>query len=227
MDTAQSMINRVIVRLEDPDYVFFSQDDLIGAYNDALDEISEATEINETTAVIKRRKKAAYTDLRGILPATALRVTAIWNLNTQRWLHPTTVTELDDLLGRQWEDKPDTEPRWWWMRGLWHLGAYPVPNADIANLRIHYADILPHVRSDGGLSQGLGTSPALPDDFTDAIENYMLYQLLAQRKETKKSLDHFKEYKVHEAELYKLAHNRMRRDRAGQMGARRGWGLRR
>lgn len=227
MDTAQSMINRVIVRLEDPDYVFFSEQDLIDAYNDALDEISEATEINEVNIVVKRRKKAAYTDLRGILPSTALRITAVWNLNTNRWLHPTTVDELDDLLGRQWEDKPDTESRWWWMRGLWHFGAYPVPNTDASNLRIHYAELMPNIKAAGGLATGLTSSPPLPPDFTDAIENYMLYQLLAQRKETDKALEHFTEYQKHEQDLFNLAHNRMRRDRAGQMGARRGWGLRR
>jgi hypothetical protein len=220
MDTAGSIIGRVITRLEDEDYRFFDQNDLILAYNDALDEISDATEISETYITVKRRKKALYADLRAVLPSSALRVTAVWNLATQKWLDPTTVTELDDAHGRQWEDKPGSS-RWWFMRGLWFLGAYPVPGDDLQSLRIHYADLLSHISATGGLTSGLTSSTALPPDFTDAIENYMLYQLWAQRKETTKSLDHFKLYQLHEAELVDLGKNRMRRDKTPHMGARR------
>lgn len=229
MDTAQQIIDRVLVRLEDPDNRFFSTADLVGAYNDALDELSETTEVNETYVVVKRRKWAPYIDLRGYLPPDALRVTAVWNMNTSKWLHPTTPRELDDTVGRQWEWKPD-QSRWWWMRGLYFLGAYPVPGDDVSPLRVHYASLLPHVEEAGGLATGLTQRAPLPPDFADPIEHYMMYTLLAQRKETQKSLSFWQRYKEHEDELSNIARNRMRRDKSPLMGARRmtsGIGVRR
>jgi hypothetical protein len=224
MDTAQQIIDRVLVRLEDPDQRFFSTDDLVLAYNDALDELSEATEVNENYVTVKRRKLAAYVDLRGYLPPDALRVTAVWNPNTSKWLAPTTTRELDEYLGRQWENKPD-ESRWWWMRGIYFLGSYPVSGRDDNPLRVHYSTMLPHIEVDGGLSTGLTSSVALPPDMAEAIEHYMMYMLLVQKKESVKALDYWMLYKKHEQELRDLAHNRMRRDRTPIMGARRGASL--
>lgn len=221
MDTAQQIIDRVLVRLEDPDQRFFSTPDLVLAYNDALDELSEATEVNENVVTVKRRKWAAYTDLRGYLPPGALCVTAIWNINTQKWLTPTTTRELDETLGRQWENKPD-ESRWWWMRGIYFLGAYPVPGNDTSPLRVYYASLLPHVEQMGGLATGLTVAANLPPDFAEAIEHYMMYTMLAQKKESQKSIEYWMRYQNAEAELYQLSHNRMRRDRGPVMGARRG-----
>lgn len=221
METVREIIDKVLIRLEDPDQRFFTTQDCVDAYNDALDELSEATEVNESDVVVKRRKWAPYIDLRGFLPPDALRVTAVWNINTQKWLAPVTVRELDDTVGRQWEMKPD-QSRWWWMRGIFFLGAYPVPGDDVSPLRVHYCSLLPHVKIDGGLASGLESrTEGIPPDFGDPIEHYMMYTLLAQRKETQKSLSFYLRYKEHEAELSNIARNRMRRDRSPGMGARR------
>jgi hypothetical protein len=229
MDTASTIIERVRVRLEDPNARFFTTSDLVGAYNEALDELAEATEVNENYVTVKRRKWAPYADLRGYLPPDALRVTAIWNPSTSKWLHPVTVQQLDETLGRKWEFKPD-QSRWWWMRGLYFLGTYPVVGNDTTPIRVHYVSILPHVEENGGLVTGLTTSASLPPDFSEAIEHYMMYALLPQKKEGMKALEHYQRYKEHEGELEDLAKNRMRKDRTPQMGARRslhGMGVRR
>lgn len=218
--TPQEMINSVIVRLEDPNYDFFSLDDLVLAYNNALDEVADATEINEQTAMVKRKKGAVYADLRGVLPLNALRVTAVWNPNTLRWLSPTTVEELDSYQGRKWETRKD-ESRWWFMRGLYFLGTYPVAADDVSPLRIHFSATFPHVSSSGGIVTGLGSRVELPPDASDCIENHMLYELYAQRKETQKSIWHYEQYLKNEKVLYDLAHNRMRRDKIPYLGARR------
>jgi hypothetical protein len=230
MDTAQQIIDRVLIRLEDPDNRFFATADLVLAYNDALDELSEATEVNENYVTIKRRKWAAYSDLRGYLPPDVLRITAIWNPSSERWLHPVTVRDLDDTLGRQWENKPDNESRWWWTRGIYFLGTYPVPGTDNSPLRIHYVSQLPHVEEKGGLVTGLTVAANLPPDFSTAIEHYMMYALLVQKKESQKAMEHWVRYQSHEGELKDLSKNRMRRDKVPRMGARRtlsGMGVRR
>ena len=225
METVRTITDRVLTRLEDPSQRFFSTDDLIGAYNDALDELSEATEIHESSVVVKRKKWSAYHDLRGYLPPDALRVTAVWNMTTSKWLHPTTPRELDDTVGRQWEWKPDSSSRWWWMRGLFFLGAYPVPSNDTSPLKVYYASLIPHADSSVSLSRGLDSrTSVIPPDFEDAIEHYMMYTLLAQRKETGKSLQFWQRYKDGESALTNTAKNRMRRDRTPRMGAVRSMG---
>ena len=223
MQSAQQIIDNVIVRLEDPEYKFFSLSDLVLAYNHAQDEIADSTEVHELTAMVQRKKGAPYADLRGILGPDALRVTAIWNPNSSRWLSPTTTDELDNLHGRRWERRKDYS-RWWFMRGLYFLGTYPTCENDISPLRIHYAAMFPHIKEDGGLVTGLTSKPELPSDFAEAIQNHMLYELYSQRKETGKSLTHYADYVKGEKVLYDLSHNRMRRDKIPMRGARRSVG---
>lgn len=223
MDTASTIINRVITRLEDPGYVFFSQDDLVQAYNDALDEMSEATEFHENQVFVKRKKWSTYVDMRAYVPLDFLRVTAIYSPSRNEWLVPTTVRELDDTVGRNWEGRPDSS-RYWWTRGLYFVGTYPPPSVDTEPLHVYYASLFHHVSASGGLSSGLGSTATLPPDFSEAIEHYMMYTLLAQRKETQKSLGFWSKYQVKEAELNDFSKNRMRRDKTPLMGARRGVG---
>lgn len=220
MANAAESIARVKTFLEDPNGRFFTTDDYVRAYNSALDEISEATEINEGSVYVKRRKWSILTDLRGSLPSTALRVTSVFNPKTQQWLDPTSVRELDLSLGRHWE-RQFTQTRWWFMRGLWHLGAYPAAGDDISPLKVYYSALLPHVKATGGLVTGLQSTPDLPPDFSDVIEHYMMYELMAERKETEKSLEYFKRYLAAIPVLRNLGENRMRRDRIPKIGARR------
>jgi hypothetical protein len=71
------------------------------------------------------------------------------------------------------------------------------------------------------LSSGLTSSPDLPPDFADAIENYMTYELMAERKETDKSLEFYRRFLLTIPTLKDIGENRMRRDRIPKMGARR------
>lgn len=221
MSTAAETIDRVRLAIEDPKSAYFTMEDYVRVYNDALDEVSELTEVNEAHVYVKRRKHALYTDLRGILPPTFLRITSVYNPHSGKWLNPTSVRELDASIGRFWERRSE-HSRWWFMRGLWFLGAYPVPSDDMQPLKIWYSSLLPHVKLDGGLLTGTSTSPDIPPDFHTAIENYMMYALLAERKETDKSLTFYKRFSDQVLpSLVDVAENRMRRDRAPKMGARR------
>ena len=174
MDSAQIIIDSVRVRLEDPNKRFFNDEDMVISYNDAIDEISEISEINETYITVQRRKNAPYSDLRAFLPPDALRVTAVWNIGTNKWMHPVTVDELDNQVGRLWENRPD-KSRWWWMRGLFYLGTYPVVTTDNDPMQVWFSALLPHVEQDGGLITGLTTSAPIPPDFGQMIENYMSF----------------------------------------------------
>lgn len=220
MATAAQIIARVKTNLEDPTEKFFKMADYVRAYNDALDEISEATEIYESNVYVKRRKWAVYTDLRGSLPPTTLRVTSVWNPATSRYLDPTSIRELDMTVGRDWE-RQITTTRWWFMRGLWFLGAYPAAGDDISPLKVYYTALLPHIKEDSSLRSGPESTTDLPPDFSDVIENYMTYELLAERKEAEKSLEYYRRFLLALPTLKDIGENRMRRDRTPKMGARR------
>lgn len=220
MTTAAQTIDRVRTSIEEPDSQFFETSDYVRAYNDALDEVSELTEINESYIYVKRRSGSLYTSLQGILPPTFLRVTSVYNPSSGKWMDPTTIRELDLSLGRDFESRAD-ESRWWFMRGLWLLGAYPVAGNDSSPLKVWYCSLLPHIEEDGGNVSGLGSSPDIPDDYNPALENYMMYQLLSERKEVEKSLEYYRRFSDQITGLKDIAENRMRRDRIPRIGARR------
>lgn len=219
MATAAETIARVRLAMEDPSSAYFATEDYVRVYNDALDEISELTEINESHVYVKRRANALYSDLRGVLPPTFLRITSVYNPNSGKWLDPTSVRELDSSIGRFWERRAE-HSRWWFMRGLWFLGAYPVPSDYLQPLKIWYTSLLPHVEETGGQITGTGATPDFPYDYHVAIENYMTYALLAERKEPEKSLAFYKRFTDQVLpSLTDVAENRMRRDRSPKMGA--------
>lgn len=221
MASPAAIISRVKIAIEDQGGDFFSMKDYVDAYNEALDEIAEITEINEQRVYVKRRKWAVYHDLRGCLPPTALRITGVWNPSTNRWLDPTTPRELDQSVGRLWEHAISTQTRWWFMRGMHIMGAYPAAGDDISPLRIHYTALLPHAQIHGGLVTGLSAPADLPADTDDVVEFYMMYYLLTARKEIDKSLVFYKRFVDAMPALRDLAENRMRKDRIPKMGARR------
>jgi hypothetical protein len=218
--TAGEIIAHVREQLEDPTSAFFTDEDLVKAYNDALDEISDATEIFERYVTVNLRKHAVYVDLRGILPEEALRVTAVWNCTTGKWLDPTTVSELDMSVGRFWEGRPDT-CRWWFMRGLWFLGIYPNAGDDTSKIKIYYSAMMPHVDVNGGPNNGLTSRAPLPPDAHTTIENYMVGSLLAERRETSKSMARWSDYLTGEQELKDIHDQRMTRVRTPKFGLRR------
>jgi hypothetical protein len=193
--------------------------DLLPAYNEALDDLSMATEFYELRVSMPRRMWATYHDLRGVLPDEAIRVTAVWNPITGRWLVPTSPRELDNNLGRGWERNIDLA-RGWWMRGCWWLGIYPKPTDDISPLSVYFSAMAPHIVPDT-LRYGYNSTPAIPADFDVAIRQYMLYTLFADNKESNRAVEHYKSYKIKATELKSLVDDRIQNDRAAHMGSRR------
>lgn len=220
--TAQSIIDSVRAQLPSTSVNFWTDADIVRVYNDALDEISDATETYERSVVIRRRKNAIYTDLRGIMAPSALRIRSIWNPDIQRWLFPTTVKELDESVGRGWEKSPGPgTAAWWFMRGLWYLGIYPAADSDSTSVKVYFTACMPHVSIDGGLSHGLGAEPPIPHDFGRMVENYMLYALWSEQREAQKALAYWGMYKKQEQDFREFGQQRMNRPRTFRIGAHR------
>lgn len=221
MVTAASIISRVRDRLPPGgSQNFWSDSDLVATLNDSLDTLSKATHFYERHIIVPRRKWCIYTDLRGVLPEEGLRITAIWNPKSYRWLTPTTVRELDAQLGRGWERNIDLASVWF-MRSPWWMGVYPKASDDTSPVRVYFSAMHPHVSETGGLAFGLNTALSIPSDFDAAIEEYMLYMLFVDSKDAKRAMEHWGKYRELETDFKKLIKARINHDRTPHMGARR------
>jgi hypothetical protein len=219
MSTVQEILDRVRLRLPQGSENFWSDADLLRAYNEGLEELSEGTEFYESHIGLPRRKQATYHDLRGLLPETALRITGVYDPTSNRWVHPISVRELDLWMGRGWEDH-GTAPLYWWMRGLFWLGIYPRPDDDNSPVTIYFTAVHPRAVEDG-LSNGLASSPAIPPDFETILEEYMLSDLFSQARESEKAMAHWGEYTAGEARFRDQVRQRITPDHVPRMGARR------
>src|SRR3989304_1473421 len=215
MTTLAETMERVRARLRPDSATFFSDADMLAAYNDALDEVSEATDFFERQVMLRLREGAVYNDLRGQIPEEALRVVSVWNPALGIWLDPVTPAALDERARREWEKVTDT-PHWWWMRGLWWMGVHPKPGNATTALKVYYCGLHPHA----SLSN-TSFAPDLPPDGDDALEEYMLYAFYAQRKEAAKAAERWVRYSELERSLGDLKDKRQSRDRVAIVGKRR------
>jgi hypothetical protein len=219
MSTVREILDRVRLRLPQGSENFWSDADLLKAYNEGLDELSEGTEFFETHIGLRRRKFATYHDLRGVLPETALRITGVFDPSAMRWVHPISVRDLDLWMGRGWEDH-GTAPLYWFVRGLFWLGIYPRPGDDDSPVTIYFTATHPHAVAEGE-SNGLESSPGIPPDHETTVEEYMLSDLFSQARESEKAMAHWQSYTAGEALLRDQVRQRITPDHVPRMGARR------
>jgi hypothetical protein len=214
VSTAAQIIARVRDRLPATSVNFWSDDDLLLAYNEALDEVSDQTEFVERYCTLPRRAGATYHDLAGILPEDALRVTSVQDLSNMLWLDPATPEELDQKIGRAW-DVMTGDARCWFMRGLRVIGIYKTASNSSHPVRIYYSALAPHIATDQTVS------PGLPADLEAALEEHILTELWVQARESKLALQHWSAYQEAAKALSEQMLGRVSRDYSPVMGQRR------
>lgn len=172
--------------------VRWSDSDIGGAINEALLELSDATEFYERTFTVKMRKNANYYDLRSLIPEPILRITAVYNPANNVWLTPDDCLNLD-LDNPLWE-KAAGEPTRWFMRAIWWMGIYPHPTTEEGLLKISCRVLHPELADNQSPQQ-------LPEDYQEALINYAIYTLLSDDRETPQALSYWAKYQLKEAEL--------------------------
>jgi hypothetical protein len=193
--------------------VFWEEGDVGDALNEGMEELADATEFYEGTFPISLVMNCTYYNLLLLFAPHApdfenepLRVTAVFNSQTNTWLTPASVRDLEaDSL--RWEVVTGP-PEKFFMRGLWLLGLFPKPPANIGTVVAHGVAVPPNMT--------LATDiPPFPIDFHPALIEYALFDLLSQDGETKEALEHWDAYVVYEAWLADHVKNRTR-DREGR-----------
>jgi hypothetical protein len=157
--------------------------DFLRAANEALDDLSESTGFYESFVTIPLRGKQTYYDLRGF--TTGFRINFVFNTQQQIWLTP---VGIGDLITPRWETVPG-EPVRYMVRGAYWLGLYPRPSGDVGSVRVYFDGIAPHFRDFGSVLVS-----DYPDDYVDALESYMLYDLSGRDGESERAVGHWNDY---------------------------------
>lgn len=151
------------------------------ALNDGYEEISDLTEWNETSQSVSLTTSTYY-DLSSILTLPVLRVTRVFNAQTNRWLHPTDVREMDGTR-RQWEDATGAPERWW-IRGAWWLGLYPKAPTATGTVTVYHTAVPAALSADGD-------TPSFAQEYHLGLVEYACYDLLCQDREPQKALKYW------------------------------------
>lgn len=151
------------------------------AINDGYEEMSDLCEWNETSQDVSLTTSTYY-DLSSVLTLPVLRVTRVFNNQTNRWLHPTDVREMDHTR-RQWEDATGAAERWW-IRGGWWLGLYPKASSATGTVKVFHTAIPTALSADGN-------TPGFAQEFHLGLVEYACYDLLCQDREPEKALKYW------------------------------------
>lgn len=213
--TLGEIIDDVLTRIEEEtgSPSRWSRSDARDSINDGLDELSDATEFYERTAVFTLRARAVYHDVRTVGDEPFLRVSSIYNPARSRWIDATNVRDLDDFTSRQWI-RNDGEPDQWFMRGLWWLGIYPRSRSQDSVLHLKGKALHPHMTDETERPR------QLPEEYHRTLVEYAVYDLLARDDETAKALEHFSEFEKMSRELDKRVANRTQIPMRGHFGTR-------
>ena len=194
---------RVRRKLNETSTVFWTDQDVKDAINEGYAEMADGTEFYERQAQVPMIEGHMYYDLSLGLPDTFLSPRRAQNVTTSQWLEPTDPLEMDYHTFPQWELTAG-QPEKHFLRGNWWLGVWPKPSGDQIGQRFYYTSIPAPMEDDDDV-------PAFPVEFHDALIEYAMYDLLAQKREAKKALLHWDAYLAYEMGLRSFVNDRIKR----------------
>jgi hypothetical protein len=172
--------------------VFWTVTDVDAALDEAYNAISDATGWCETWVTVDLLHLRPAYDLRTLTSKTPLSIGKAFNDQTNRWLQPTSVRDLDSG-NRRWEATTGEAARVW-ARGLWWLSYYPKADTDSGTVT-QYLTVLPDaMTADTDV-------PGFPDTLHYGLVEYAVSDLWAQDAEVNKALQSWQEYLTYEGGL--------------------------
>lgn len=175
--------------------------------NEGLESLAEATGFYERYCTIPVEASRRYYDLRGFTPETVSRVKSVWSTTRNDWLAPKSVED----LGYGWQDSTG-DPYLFFTRGIYWLAVHPLPTASSGYLRVNFAGIPSRFAHTQAV---LGD---LPDNYYPALEDYALYEMAAQDRESGRAIAHYVSYLKREADLRNYLDRRLVASTPGRFG---------
>lgn len=195
--------------------VFWQEDDIDAAINDALDEISDATGWYETRVPLPLLRGTVYYDLFAhCSPAFAsleaagaedgfISVAAVWNPVTSAWLTGSSIDMLDACS--RWE-RNEGQPERYVIRGCRWLGLSPVPATSGEYLDLWLTASPPHLLEESDI-------PGFPEEYHYGLVELARCELFAQDHEAAKAMKYWERYMAYESKLRHFVENRLERSR--------------
>lgn len=172
---------------------YFTRVDIEEALNEAYAEMSDATEWYERVLTIDLLHDHAYYDLRTVIGDDFLAAGEAFNLDTQRWLIPSTPQGMD-VEDRRWEKQTVGLPQRLLPRGLWWLGYWPMGGA-VGSIQQYYWALPPAMVKDDD-------EPGFPMLFSQGLVELALTDLWASAGESALALAAWERYLAIEADLH-------------------------
>lgn len=206
--TRDQIVTAVRQNLDDEGVgTFYSEDDLNDSIQDGYDEVAVLTECVENAAQVNFQSELTFYDFASLLTGY-IRIFAIWNNNTNRWLDPISENELSELRD-DWEIS-NSEPTNYCTESPRYIALFPRPLVASGYMICFYkqqADIL------------IGTSvPQIPVEHDDVLELYATADLLDQTQEYAKAVKYFQEYAARISDIKKAVNSRSLPDRVSALG---------
>lgn len=183
---------------------FFSEEDVEDALNEALIELSDASEWYERTQTLNLLADRTYYDMRSAMGDRFLALKAVLNNETNRWCDMSVPRFFDSQTARQWEIARYASDHVF-MRGLWWLGVFGLPTGDNASLRVSFAALPPELVLDTDRLD-------IPTELNLALVEYALYDLLIQDGETGLAMIQWDEFGVEQGKFDKFVDGRTQID---------------
>lgn len=183
--------------------------------NKGYREIADATEYYELSDQLNLAASQYVYDLttqatwNNIPLYTILSVKACHNDQTNRWMRPCTVRDLDAQFWK-WEAAVG-QPDQFCIRGLWWLQFDRAVSATGGTVTVYFTALPTDLSANGD-------TPGFPQEFHLALVDFAVYDLLCQDRETRKSLFFYERYKAREEALRKYVGQRESIDRVGVIG---------
>lgn len=172
--------------------VFWTDADVSAALNAGEMELADATEWNEQHVTVPLTTDRTYYDLRSVIGDNFLAIRPNFDTQTNRWLLPSSVREMD-ARDRRWE-MGTGEPQRFFTRGLFWLGLWPTPQADLGTFKQYYVGLPDPMVDDDD-------EPGFPDTWHYACVDFALTELWAMDGETAFAMAAWAAYLGAEAEL--------------------------
>lgn len=166
---------------------FWELDEVKQAIQEAWEDLALVTEWYRSRCIIPVQDDIVYYDLRDWYPEEVIKIRAIWDVSTDRWLHPSTWQEIQSGYQR-WE-AVEAHPDRFFLRGNFALGVWGKTTETLNSVLLDvYTVAIP--------------PPLCPDDyeipfqekFHEALILYALYDLKSQEGEPDLALAFFGEY---------------------------------
>lgn len=179
----------------------FDAADIQTAINAGYAELSDASEWCERFLTIDLLNNRPYYDLQTLIGPTFLSLKPAFHADTNRWLMPTPVRQLDAGDNR-WE-RVTGVPQRMMLRGWRWFGLYPRTQADGGTLKVYYTALPAPLIADAD-------EPGFPETFQDALIDFACADLWAQDAETQWALAAELKYLTGEQALSRWVQERVR-----------------